>query len=172
MKRIISVIVMLLMLSSCSQQINLNPYIFFERLEKADKNLVAETENIFSQDGNYVCYAKYCDTVNTAFQLYTDDDGNVKKISLACNQADKADLFIECVKSVISVYSDDETETVINSIFKEKKISNECLYYDTQWYSYSAILSEKGLFFSSESKKLSPQTEVELSLKPNDIVEY
>ncbi len=172
MKRIISVFILLILLSSCSVQENMSPHIFVGRLQKVDDSIVIDIDNMFSENGKYVCYGKYAQTADVVFQMTVNEQGSIKKISLACNQKDKADLFIECVKSVIDIYSDDGSETVKNSLFVKKKISDECIYYDTQWYSYSAVLSENGLFFSAESKKLSPQSEVEFSLKPNDIVEY
>lgn len=173
MKRIFAVFVALFMLVSCSLQEKVNSEILTERLCETDKNILPDPELCFRQGDRSTFYFTYAESLFFVAELYSDGQGNVKKINLACDNTDKIDLFVQCVKSFEDVYVPDENSDEINAaLFKEKKFSGKFSFYETQWYLYSAVLSENGLYFSIENKKLSPQTEVELSLKPNDIVEY
>lgn len=173
MKRIIAIFAVLFLLASCSLQEAVSPEIFTQRLLKADENIVPDDGMCFLNGNVYTFYFLYADCLNFVAEIHCDEQGNAKKINLACGQTDKIDLFIQCVKSFVSVYSPQENAGEITaSLFAEKKTDGKFSFYETQWYIYSALLSENGLYFSTESKKLSPQSEVELSLKPNDIVEY
>ncbi len=173
MKKVAVVILLMIFLSSCTVQKKMSPWIFIERVEKNDKNIAFDTGNSFYENEDFVCYATYADMSGFCVEILTDESGNSKKISLACMQTDKTDKFISFSKSVIETYSpDDSADEVIKSLFGNKKINNVFAYHSTQWYDYSAILSENGFYFSVASKKLMPQSEVEFSLKPNDIIEY
>ena len=173
MKRIAALLPVFVTLTACSVQEKMSPWIFVERMRQTDKNLVIDTENSFFENEKMVCYAVYADKTKLVFEISTDEHGNSDKISLACVQTDKAADFVLCAKSIASVYStEDDSDNVAKELFGTKELSDECRYYETQWRSYAAVLSENGLYFSVESKKLVPQTEVEFSLKQNDIVEY
>lgn len=173
MKRIVALLLVFLTLTACSVQEKMSPMIFIERIGQTDKKLIIDTENLFFENKNLVCYAVYAQKTKLVFEISTDEHGNSDKISLACIQTDKAPDFILCAKSVFSVCSpDDDSDAVFKELFGSKELSDECRYYETQWHSYAAVLSENGLFFSIENKKLVPQSEVEFSLKQNDIVEY
>lgn len=162
----------LFFLSSCSLQEKVSPEIFIERLCAADENFIFDGESLFCGDGTYTYYITYSDLPLVA-EIRIDGDENSKKINLACGETDKVELFIKCVESVIRVYSPDENiEEIHKEIFPLQESENSFYYYETKWYKYSSVLSEKGLYFSTENKKISPQSEVELSLKPNDIVDY
>lgn len=171
MKRAVCILLSLLFLTACSVQEKFNPQIFIERIQKCNKNITVE--NTFYEDDVFVCFAVYNDNTDIVFEIETDEHENAKKISLACSQTDKADEFILCTNSIIDICApDDDSGQVIKELFSERKLSNKFRYYETQWHSYSAVLSESGLYFSAESKKLVPQSEVEFSLKQNDIVVY
>ena len=173
MKRILAVFITLFMLVSCSLQEKVSSEILTERLCKTDNNILPDSDLCFHQGDRSVFYFTYAELLFFVAELYSDGQGNIKQINLACDKTDKIDLFVQCVKSFENVYVPDENSDEINAVlFKEKKISGNFLFYETQWYLYSAVLSENGFYFSIENKKLSPQTAVELSLKPNDIVEY
>ncbi len=173
MKKIFCLISVLLILGSCSVQEKVSPMIFMKRIIKTDNNLNADIDSSFVEDNNYICFAKYAEKTDVVFEIKTDEGGNVKKISLACTQADKTDDFIDCVSSVIKTYApDDDIQSVLSSILLTKNTSDNFSYHETQWYLYSSAVTENGLYFSVENKKLIPQSEVEFSLKQNDIVEY
>ncbi len=173
MRKICFVFAVLFFISSCSAQEKVSPEIFVERLCAADENAKPDAELFFIDGEVYTYYISYAQTLNLVVEMNTDTQGNVKKINLACSETDKADMFIQCVKSVICVYSPDEdADKILNEIFPAENRDSTFLYCETQWYMYSAVVSENGLFFSTENKKVSPQSEVEFSLKPNDIVEY
>ncbi len=170
MIKIIFVLILPLILCACSVQEKANPQILIERIERADENFVFEKS--FYEDESYISFAKHNKT-ELVFKFETDENENVKKINLACLNARKVNDFINLACTVTTAYSpEDDSLQMINELFGKQKLSNECLYYETQWHSYSAVLSEKGLYFSVSSKKLMPESEVEFSLKPNDIVEY
>lgn len=173
MKRIIAIFFALFLLASCSLQEAVSPEIFTQRLCKADENIVPDDRLCFYSENVYTFYFSYADCLKSVAEIHIDEQGNAKKINLACSRTDKIDLFIQCVKSFISVYSPTEnSEEIITALFEKKTLDSKFSFYETQWYIYSVVLSENGLYFSTESKKLSPQSEVELSLKSNDIVEY
>lgn len=171
MKRAVCIFFSLLFLTACSVQEKVNPQIFIERIQKNNKNIAVE--NSFYEDAAFVCFAVYNGNTDIVFEIETDEQKNAKKISLACSQTDKADDFISCAECIIKTYApDDDSGQVIKELFSQKEINGKFNYYETQWYSYSSVLSENGLYFSAEIKKLVPQTEVEFSLKQNDIVTY
>lgn len=169
-KTAILMIIICLLFNSCSVQENVNPQILIERIIKSDENVVVH--NSFYDEESFVCYVKHKNS-DFIFKFETDENENVKKINLACLDTDKVNDFIDFVQTVIGVYSPDDNRAEISeNLFDERKMNDECLYYESQWHSYSAVLSEKGLYFSVSSKKLMPESEIEFSLKPNDIVEY
>lgn len=171
MKRITVVLLLLFILTACSVQEKVNPQIFIERVQNCDENITVE--NVFFEDDVFICFADYAQKANLVFEMATDEHENVKKINLACTQTDKAEEFIYCAESVVKTYApEDDSAKVIKDLFSSKELSGKCIYYETQWHIYSAVLSENGLYFSSESKKLVPQSDVEFSLKENDIVTY
>lgn len=173
MKKIACLVLVFLALTACSVQEKMSPWIFTERIQETDKSISIDTENSYYENGNFVCYASYKDNVRLVFEISTDEHGNSDKISLACTQTDKTDEFVLCAMNVVEAYApDDSADEVIKNVFLKRELSGKCVYYDTQWHSYAAVLSENGLYFSAESKKLIPQSEVEFSLKQNDIVEY
>lgn len=173
MKRVLSLLFILLLLGACSVQEKVSPMIFMERIIKSDSNINADIDNAFYEKNNYICYAKYADKTDVVFETEADEHGNATKISLACIQTDKVDDFVNCSVNIVKTYApDDSAQDVINNLFADRKFSDKCLYHETQWYLYSAVISEKGLFFSVENKKLNPTSKVEFSLKQNDIVEY
>ena len=173
MKRIFCLALVLLFFSACSVQEKISPMIFIERIINSNDKISADTENSFTENNRYVCFIKYSDKTDMVYQIETDEQGNATKISLTCTQTDKADDFIDCALATVSVYSpDDKTDEVSDALFNGYKLSDECLYFETQWHLYSAVISKNGLFFSVQSKKLIPPSKVEFSLKQNDIIEY
>ncbi len=175
MKRIIIMIdaVLIVFLAACSVQEKVSPDIFVERLSAANESFVFETESCFIEENKSVFFAKYNNEIDTVFEITEDEQGNAEKISLACTQADKVEIFIACVKNVIETYSpDDSSDEILTDLFKKISTDGKNKYYETQWYSYSAVFSEEGLFFSIKNKKLISESSVEFSLKENDIIEY
>lgn len=170
MKRTVISFILILGLTACSVQENMSPELFFERLQKYDNSI--SIENSFYEDKSYVCFALY-HNADIVFDILSDDSNNAKKINLACSDTDKINEFIDCTESVIKIYApDDNPQEVVENLFDNKTANNEFIYYNTQWHTYSAVLSDNGLYFSVSSKKLMPESEVEFSLKQNDIVEY
>ncbi len=160
-------------LSACSVQETVSPLIFINRVQKHDKNILFDVSNTFIENERHVFYTTYSGNSEIVFEISVNEQGDAEKINLACNQTDKIDSFVSCVQSVAETYApDDDAKTVVSELFLSRELSDRCLYYDTQWHEYSAVLSEKGLFFSVESKKLVPRSDVEFSLKQNDIVTY
>lgn len=175
MKKIIIVInaVLIVFLAACSVQEKVSPDIFVERLSAANDSFVFETESCFIDGNKAVFFAKYNNEIDTVFEITEDEQGNAEKISLACTQADKAELFISCVKNVIETYSpDDNSDEILTALFEKIINDGKNKYYETQWHSYSAVFSKEGLFFSVKNKKLIKESSVEFSLKENDIIEY
>ena len=173
MKKIAFIIALAMFLSSCTVQEKMSPWIFIERVNKNDNNIIFDVNDSFYSNESFVCYASYNGKKGFCVEIPVDENGNSEKISLACADSDKTDEFVLFSKCIINTYSpDDSVDDVLNHLFENIEINNEFIHYETQWYDYSATFSEHGLYFSVESRKISPRSEVEFSLKPNDIVEY
>ncbi len=167
MKKILltCVSILLLMLSACSVQEKMSPLVFIERLQRADENLVVDAENMYIENNKYILFA--WDEVEKAFvmEITADEDGNAKKICLACNKTSKAEKFRLSAESIIKAYAPGDNACEVLSVL----MKSEWGYHDTQWHSYAYASGENGMFFSVKSKKLSTESDAVLSLKPNDI---
>lgn len=157
----------LIALPACSVQENTSPELFIERLKKNNENLIFESDSAFWEDNAWFCFAEDNNGTKFSFEIQTDENGNAKKISLACIQTDKAEEFFSAVKSIIKTYApEDDAEQAAQALIAEKSGFS---YFETQWHRYAFAKSESELYFSAESAKLVPQSDVPLSLKPNDI---
>ena len=173
MKKIVSLLLLITFLSSCSVQEKVNINLLTERLCQYDESFIINESLSFSQENYNTVFFSYGGEKDFVMETHADGQGNTKKINLACNSTDKIDLFSQCVKSIISVYAPDEDSgKITDELLKNKETGNGVIYYETKWYSYSARLSEGSIYFSVENRKLSPRSEVEFSLKQNDITEY
>ncbi len=161
----------MLFLQACSVQEKMSPQIFFERLSKINAQLVFDTSEQFFEGNEFVCFASDADNNSYAFQVSVTDSGDCEKISLAAENGNE-NAFRECVKSVINVYApDDDAEKVIISLLNSSS-NQKFQYYETQWHSYSFARENECRYFSVSSKKLMPESKVELSLKPNDKIDF
>ncbi|MBE6821009.1 MAG: hypothetical protein E7516_08145 [Ruminococcaceae bacterium] len=173
MKKIALLLLSVIFLASCSVQEKVNVNLLTERLCQYDELFVINEFLSFSQENSNTVFFAYGEEKGFVMETRADGQGNTEKINLACTCTDKIDLFTQCVKSVISVYAPDEDGSeIMNELFADKQLNSGMLYYETKWYSYSARLSDDCLYFSVENRKLSPRSEVALSLKQNDIIEY
>ena len=166
--KLLFIMIFLLMLSSCSVQENMSSLIFIQRLEKQNKAVVIDTEDMYIKNDEYIVFAGDENEKPFVLSITVDDADNVKKICLACNNTNKAEDFKIFAENIIKAYSpyDDPTE-VLSMLFSE-----EWSYYDTQWYSYASSTMEDSMFFSVKSKKLSTESDARLTLKQNDITTY
>lgn len=170
---ILVLLISMLMFTSCSVQETMSPQIFFERLSQTDSQLCFDSSEQFYEGNEFVCFVSDLNSNNYAFQISVNDNGDCEKITLACNKTDRASDFISCVKSVVQTYSpDDDADDVLEQLYPNAEIKAEYVYHDTQWHKYSAAASDEGFCFSVSSKKLITENEVELSLKPNDKVDF
>lgn len=175
MRKIILIILFfsLLIFSACSVQEKMSPEIFFERLSNVNSEMDFENSEQFVQEDKNIVFIKNKNGTDFVFELSVNESGDAEKISLACAQTDKVSDFIHCVEAVIKTYSpSDDTAEILSALFENGQIKQEYAYHDTQWHGYAAVASENTLYFSITNKKLVPQNEVELSLKPNDRVDF
>lgn len=173
MKRVVLLILSVTFLVSCSAQEKVNINLLTERLCEYDGLFVIDEALSFSEKNSDTVFFEYGGENGFVMETRADGQGNTEKINLACSRTDKIDLFTQCVKSVISVYAPDEdADKMIKELFENQEADAGIRYYETKWYSCSAGLSGECLYFSVENRKLSPRSEVELSLKQNDIIEY
>ena len=173
MKRITVILVLFSFLCSCSLQSEVTPRIFVNRLINADDKFVFDEYINFSHKNIHTYYFNYSENLYPVIEIWTDGHGNARKIDLACTQTDMVDLFTECTGKLISVYAPEENvDDIINVLYGDKSVTDKFNYYESQWYLYSAIISGNGIYFSVENKKISPQSEIQLSLKANDKVGY
>lgn len=154
-------IFLIVILSSCSMQEKMNPEIFIERLIR---NSEITIKNEFFENEKYVCYFSDKSNCNFIIRIDSDSGRNAKKICLACTETSKTENFKSMTETVIKTFAPNEKiDEILSSLFSE-----EWNYYNSQWYRYSSAVSEKGLYFSIESVKLSTQTDAEMTLKPNN----
>lgn len=165
-------VALMLMLQACSVQEIMSPQIFFERLLKINTQLEFNATQQFFEGNEFVCFATDTQKNNFVFQLTVNKSGDCEKISISAEKADE-NSFAECATSVINVYApEDDAESIVLSLILNSKNNQKFRYYETQWHSY-CVAEEKGcMYFSVSSKKLSQQSEVELSLKPNDKIDF
>lgn len=155
---------MVFLLSACTVQEKMSARIFISRFNENYPDYRISENEMYHTDNKYFCF--FGDENNSyAVQLYTDEENNVKKICLVCNNAGKTEGFKSVAEAVIKIYAPSEdAESIINSLVK-----NELNYHNTQWYRYSFSSVNDTLFFSAENMKLSTETDAELTLKANDI---
>lgn len=151
--------------NSCTQQEKMNAEIFVERFMELSDSSVTIEDN-FNYDGKNIVFFR--DAAGTVFvcELSSDGFGNIKKICLAVNETDKADLMKRYCGLIIAAYAPSEdAEAVLSRLLK-----NNFDYSNTQWYSYSSVKSDEGLFFCIENLRFSTESDAELTLKQNDII--
>ncbi len=164
---VFSVLFILPLFSSCTVQEEVSPDLFVSRFGEKYPAYSLENDGMFYEKEKCVLFAADASGTRFAVEMTTDEQGRVRKISLACTDADKAENMFSFAKDIVSVYAAQEDgQSVAESLNSGKSFS----YHETQWYYYSFSSTETGLFFSVENKKLSPEKEVGLTLKENDIV--
>ncbi len=173
MKRIFVLFITVLFLASCSSQENMNGILLVERISEYDEQFDADESLLFTEGNVQTLFFTYGSENGFIMESRTDTQGNTEKINLACTCTDKIDLFFQCAGTLILVYAPGEdVKKISDELFRNKLLNGDLLYYETRWYVYSVRLSKECLYFSIENKKLSPQSDVDLSLKQNDIVDF
>lgn len=163
---------LMLMLQACSVQEKMSPQIFFKRLSEINTQLEFDASEQFFEGSEFVCFVSDSLSNTFVFQISVNNGGDCEKINLAAEKADE-NAFKECVKSVINVYApEDDAEIIIEALCSDIKNNPKFHYYETQWHSYSFSMEKEYRYFGVSSKKLAPQSEVELSLKPNDKADF
>lgn len=169
MKRIIILPIVFLVLCSCSVQEKMSTDVFINRFSQTSKIFNFEnSENIYGENSNIVflndIYGK-----EYVFEFFRDENNNIKKISFACTDTDKAENYTACLREIINTYSPDENaDGIIMGLTENGKLKSGFNYFETQWYSYASYSDENGMHFSVTYKKLVTPSSVEFSLKPND----
>ena len=155
----------MLTLASCSVQEKMNTKIFVERFLNAVGDEITADEILFDSGRDILFFADKSGT-EYVLEFSSDEQGNIKKICLACTDADKTDMMKYFFEKVINVYAPGENSAeIIPSFFK-----NKWDYYSSQWYGYYSAVSDEGIFAAIENKKLSTPSDAELTLKQNDII--
>lgn len=168
-KKLILPLVFLLLFSSCSVQEKMSPEIFMERLEKNFDRFEYENAEKYYENNNYVCYLNSDSADEFMIEIITDTNNNAVKICFAAFETDNGDEFVSAAQAIIKSFSaNDDGAAVCKELFEKNGSSNDFSYYETQWYRYCASFIDSVIYFSAESKKLSPESEYELTLKQND----
>lgn len=161
MKKLIIFALIPVILSGCTVQEKVSAEIFLERLTSGDKNIIIE--DAFRTEEDFVAFISY-GGADFVMKLTDDDCLNVESISLTCSDGGKTEMFRKLVKNIITTYCDDSADEIINGLFVNNE-NGDFRFFSTQWYRYSAVLNENGLYFSLENLKLIEITEEELSLE-------
>lgn len=168
-KAFIILIFSLIFFSGCSVQEKMNADLFFERLSSVTDDFDYENIDLLYEENKCICFINDRFSTDFVFEFFMNENGDINKISFACNKTDKAENFIKYLKNIISVFSSEENkDEIIRSLTENGKIKPSYTYYETQWYYWSSYSDENGLYFSVINKKLSEPITVEYSLKPND----
>lgn len=159
MKKLFIIIFLMLILSSCSKQTNMNYDVFFERLNQdsiiTDKIINDNTVICFTSDG-------------FVLQLKNNSHGDIYNVSLTCKDLNKTDEFILFFESVLDVYAPEENaDNIINELTCKDVVHT----YQSEWYSYQFVKTEAGMFLSVNNNKLKPESIPEFSLKQNEKIE-
>ncbi len=173
-KLVIALVFVSLMLTcACSVQENVSADIFFNRLSKNCTVLDFEGSEQFLKDNKHCCFVKDANGAEFAFEITVNESGDAQKISLACDITKIPTSLMKCIESVIKTYSpEDDIKEVFAALFENGKIKQGNAYHETQWRKYSCYAAENDFFFCVQNKKLIKETKVELSLKPNDRVDF
>lgn len=164
-KTLLLVAALLLLLTSCSVQSEVNPDLFIGRFAQAYPEFTVDTEQTFYENGKCVVFINNSAGRRFAVEMTVDEADRVQKISLACTEADKADEFRYLAECVSELYAPQEDfKEAANAVFEGKNYA----YRETQWYYYCFSKTETGLFFSIENKRLAPAKEERLTLKENE----
>lgn len=154
----------LIIFASCSKQEKMNTEIFMERFARLSPQSFSAEEK-FSYNGKDIVFLKDNGGTEFVFEFTDDEYGNIKKICLAVNETDKADLMNYYCGLTVNAYAPNEdAKAVISTLFK-----NTLDYHSTQWYRYSSVKSDDALFFSIENMRYSTESDAQLTLKENDI---
>lgn len=153
--------------NACSRQEKMNAEIFVERFLESSASSVT-TEEKFRYNGKDIVFFKDRSGTEFVIEISSDESGNVKKICLAGNETDKAELMKHYCGLIIGTYaSGEDDKAVLSNLFK-----NKWDYHGTQWYRYSSVISDEGLFFSVENLRYLTESDAELTLKENDIISF
>lgn len=166
-KIIISVMLLniIFIFCACTVQEKMNPMIFIRHFTDSSGEEFSIEES-FDDNGRYIIFFSDKNSEKYVCELETDTFGNIKKICLAGNNTSKAERFEYLFKKVLDVYAPNENpDEIIPDLFK-----NKWNYVSTQWYDYSYIVSDEGMFASIENKKLATESDARLTLKQSDII--
>lgn len=173
MKNVIKILIACLLIStfcSCSVQEKMNSEIFIERFSENCSELDFNNTEIIYDESDCKIFIKNDAGIEFLIELKKDDNNNINKLNLVTTELKAESSFISVSKKMVETYSpDDSSQTIINELFTDGKIKNDFVFFETQWYYYSAAKTEKAIYFSIENKKLSPEKNTDLTLKPNDI---
>lgn len=163
-KLILLFFVLTVILCSCTVQEKMNPIIFTERFSELMNDEIIIEES-FSDNGRYIIFFSNISGEKYVCELSTDNSDNIKKICLASNNTSKAESFEYFFEKILKVYAPNENVTeIIPNLFK-----NKWNYHSSQWYRYTGVVSDEGLFASIENIKLSTESDAQLTLKQSDI---
>lgn len=170
MKKILLITaVFLFLLTGCSVQEKMNSSVFFDRMSEQTDAFDFLNSECFIDDSEYICFVKDKRGTEYLFCLSANKSGDIEKIGFSCNETEKAEVFIDYVKNIISVYAPDENrEEIIGLLAENGKMKNGITFHQTKWYEYCLHSDTNGLYFSVTNKKLVPSSDVEFSLKVND----
>ncbi len=168
--KILTACLLSLTFCSCSVQEKMNSEIFIERFSGSCAELDFQNSEIVYEESDCKMFIKNKAGIEFLIELKTDDRNNVNKINLVTTEIKAESSFVSIAGKITETYTpDDSSQTILNELFANGKIKNEFVFFETQWYYYSAAKTENAIYFSVENKKLSSEKNTDLTLKPNDI---
>lgn len=162
--KIIFVLFILVMLSSCSVQEKASPEIVVKRLKAGYSEFVFENDGFYS-DGNYYIFFNFKNTT-ALIKMETDKNNSVARISVSFESDDNNDVVFDLIEPLITVYSlkEDCTE-IIKSLSCEKDGFSYAYGHD---HIYSLVRNGKNIYFEIINNRLSEYSAPQLTLKQND----
>ena len=168
MRKILPLIfAVMLLFSACTVQEAVSPDLFISRFADEFPDYQLETDGAFYEGDTCVLFANDVSGNRFAVEMTADSQGRLKKISLACADADKAEDLFSFARDIISVYAPGENA---DSILQSLDDGNYFSYHETLWYSYAFSKTGSGLFLGIGNKHYASVSEPRLTLRENESV--
>ena len=160
-------LLLILLLPSCTVQERVSPLIFIDRLNEISDDFNFISENSYYDDNVFISFLDFKDLKSIAIKMQLSDDNSIIKISLITINNSRA---FELIKLLIETYSPEEDSNVI---FNELTGIEKGFYYSFgNEYTYSVFKSDKDIYFEVFINSQSDYSVPDLTLKPNDKIEF
>ena len=112
------ILIMLLLLSSCTIQKDVNIDLFIERFCNKYPQYIVEYDKISNEKDRCILFISNDSGITFTVELTSGLQEKVKKISITCIETDKTKLLRDFAKDIIFIYDyDEDADSVISNLF-------------------------------------------------------